>query len=108
VSGTTTLTGAVSAPAGITADITGDLDGSVTGAVILAADGLDAVVTEAGLNARQMVSLIGDVLMGYLSGARPAGAQTIVIKDPTNTTTRVTITTDAFNNRTSVTLNPPA
>lgn len=75
-------------------------------AVTLAADGLDGIAVET-VNARQALALILDVLGSYLSGAT-GGAGTIVIKDPTDTDTRIRATVDQYGNRTAVTLTPPS
>jgi hypothetical protein len=79
--------------------------GSVAAGVTLAAGGLDAVIVEAGLNARQALSLNAAALDGVLSGA---GTGTITIKGAGVATTRIVATTDTAGNRSVVTLTPPA
>ncbi len=105
------------------ASVTGNVGGNVVGSVgsvtnpvtagtvsdktgySLASSGLDAVVTETGVNARQALTLVLDAVAGILSGA--AGTS-ITIKDPTGTTTRIAATVDSNGNRTAITLTPPA
>lgn len=76
-----------------------------TGYVTVAAAGLDPVVVETGLNARQALSVIASSTAGVLSGG---GTSTIVIKGAGVATTRITATVDVNNNRTAITLAPPA
>lgn len=72
----------------------------------LAAAGLDAIVIETGMNARQAMSIITSALAGILSGA---ATTTIVIKAAQEgTTTRVIATVDSDGNRSAVTLNLPS
>lgn len=71
----------------------------------LAPDGIDLIVVEAGVNARQALSPILASACGRLTGA-PSG--TIVIRGGNVATTRITAATDADGNRTSVTLALPA
>ncbi len=71
----------------------------------LAAAGLDSVVVEAGVNARQALSPILAACAGVVSGM---GTGTVVIKGGAVSTTRITASTDSVGNRTSVTLAPPA
>lgn len=73
--------------------------------VVLSATGLDSVVVESGLNARQALSLVGAALAGILSGA---GTATITIKGAGVATTRIVATCDADGNRSALTLTPPA
>ncbi len=77
---------------------------AVTAGVTLAAAGLDAIVVETGVNARQALSPILAACAGVLSGATTG---TVVVKGGNVATTRVTATTDINGNRTSVTLNLP-
>jgi hypothetical protein len=70
----------------------------------LASDGLDLVVIEAGLNARQALSVVTASAAGVLSGA---GTSTVVIKGGGVATTRITAGVDGQGNRTSAGLNPP-
>lgn len=74
------------------------------GVVTLASDGLDAVIVETGVNARQALSPILAASAGVLSGATTG---TIVIKGGNVATTRITATTDTNGNRTAVTLALP-
>lgn len=76
-----------------------------TGYVTVAPVGLDQVVVETGLNARQALSVIAASTAGVLSGG---GTSTIVIKGAGVATTRITATVDVNNNRTAITLAPPA
>jgi hypothetical protein len=71
----------------------------------LASDGLDAVVVETGINARQALSPILASAAGVLSGAETT---TVTVKGGGVATTRVTATVDADGNRSSVTLNLPS
>ncbi len=71
----------------------------------LAADGLDAVVVEAGLNARQALSLGTAALVGVLSGA---ATTSVTILGAGVGTTRVVATVTANGDRTAVSLSPPA
>jgi hypothetical protein len=72
----------------------------------LAAAGLDAIVVEPGINARQAFAPILAALGGVVSGA---GTGTITIRGANNAaTTRITATTDGAGNRSAVTLSLPA
>lgn len=72
----------------------------------LASDGLDSVTVEAGLNARQALSIIASALAGVLSGA---ATTTITIQAAgVPGTTRITATVDSDGNRSTLTLVPPA
>ncbi len=71
----------------------------------LAAAGLDSVVIEAGLNARQAMSLIASACVGVLAGA---ATTTVTIKGAGVATQRVSATVDSNGNRSAVTLAPPA
>lgn len=75
------------------------------GRVTVAPAGLDPIVVETGLNARQALSVIASSTAGTLSGG---GTSTITIKGAGVVTTRITATVDVLNNRTAVTLSPPA
>jgi hypothetical protein len=79
-------------------------DPTATG-VHLTSAGLDAVVIESGINARQALSPILAFAAGGLSGA---GTGTILIKGGNSSTTRIAATTDSAGNRTSVTLTLPS
>jgi hypothetical protein len=74
------------------------------GSVVLSSDGLDNVVVETGVNARQALSPILAAAAGVLSGATTG---TIVVKGANVATTRITATTDANGNRSAVTLSLP-
>lgn len=76
-----------------------------SGHVYLAAAGLDSIVIETGVNARQALSPILAACAGVLSGANTG---TVVINGGNVSTTRVTAITDTVGNRTSVTLNLPS
>jgi hypothetical protein len=71
----------------------------------LAAAGLDSIVIETGLNARQAVSLIAAASAGKLSGA---ATSTITIDGAGVNTDRIVATVDSDGNRTAITLTPPA
>lgn len=71
----------------------------------LAAAGLDAITVEAGINARQALAPILAAAAGSLSGA---GTGTVVIRGGSTNVTRITATTDAAGNRTSVILALPS
>jgi hypothetical protein len=74
--------------------------------VFLTAAGLDGITIEAGLNARQALSIAAAAVAGVLAGAATA---TITISAAgVAVTNRITATTDASGNRTVVTLSPPA
>jgi len=75
------------------------------GRIDLKSTGLDQVVIETGLTAKQALSVIGSALAGVLSGA---GTTSIIIKAANdNATTRITATVDANGNRSVVTVSPP-
>jgi hypothetical protein len=71
----------------------------------LASSGLDAVVVETGLNARQALSIVGAAVAGKLSGA---GTATITMAGAGVAAERLAATVDGSGNRSSVTLTPPA
>jgi hypothetical protein len=73
--------------------------------VILTSAGLDAVVVETGLNARQALNLCLAESAGKLSGG---GTTTATIKGAGTNTTRITATVDSLGNRSAIILNPPA
>lgn len=75
------------------------------GAAALPADGLDSVVIEAGLNARQALSIIAAACAGASSGV---AAGSPVYKGAGVATTRITATAAAGGDRSGVTLSPPA
>jgi hypothetical protein len=101
----------------VASNVTGDVQGRVRGGGSstflgtgtqgkLAPDGLDNVVVEAGVNARQALSPILAAAAGVLSGAGTGGP--IVIKNPAGSVTRITAVTDSAGNRSSITPNYPA
>ena len=71
----------------------------------LAGSGLDAVLVEPGVNARQALAPILAATAGVISGA---GSGQITIKGGSTTTTRILANTDAMGNRTSVILTLPS
>jgi len=71
----------------------------------LASSGLDSVVIETGVNARQALSVVAAAGGGVLAGA---GTGTITIKGANVATTRITATTDSSGNRSSITLSLPS
>lgn len=70
----------------------------------LSPTGLDAIVVEAGINARQALSPMLAALAGVVSGAETG---TISIKGGNSTVTRITATTDEDGNRSTVNLTLP-
>jgi hypothetical protein len=79
--------------------------GLENGKVRLSSDGLDYITVEAGLNARQALSIVGSALSGQLSGG---GGNALVFKaagDPR--TQRILAQVDNKSNRTLVTIMPP-
>lgn len=74
--------------------------------VKLTAAGLDNVVVETGLNARQAVSIIAAACAGKVSGQDTNAPVFKAAGVPA--TTRITAATDASGNRTTVTITPPA
>ncbi len=82
--------------------------GAVNDATTLAPTGLDNIMVESGLNARQALSVIAAGGGGFLSGAT-FGPSTITISAAgISGTPRVVAVVDGLGNRTSVTLHPPA
>jgi VCBS repeat-containing protein len=77
-----------------------DIDGT---AVKLAADGLNAVVVETGLNMLEVMRLIAAALCGTLAGANTTE---VTIKNAGGTTTRIVATVDQSGNRSAVVLTP--
>ena len=71
----------------------------------LASDGLDSVVIDAAINARQAISLIASATAGTVGGN---DTNSPVFKGINTNTTRITATTTSAGNRTAVTLSPPA
>jgi hypothetical protein len=72
----------------------------------LAAAGLDAIVVEAGINARQALALTMDAVgSGILSNAI---GPIITVLDPTGAHNRLVVTTDANGDRTAIVLTPPS
>lgn len=76
------------------------------GRVELQADGLDQIVVETGVNARQALAVLGSALAGVLAGV---GSGTITIEAMNNPgTVRITCVNDLLGNRNTVVLNLPA
>lgn len=75
-----------------------------TQAAKLAADGLDAVVAETGINFRQAMSFCLAALCGKCSGAHTTS---ILFKAADADTTRIEATIDTYGNRSAVTLTKP-
>ncbi len=71
----------------------------------LGGSGLDAVAVEAGLNARQALSVVAAATAGVLTGA---GTGTVDVKGVGVATSRITATTDAGGNRSQVVLALPS
>jgi hypothetical protein len=71
----------------------------------LASDGLDAVVVETGLHARQALSVIAASAAGVLDGA---ATTSVTVKGANVATTRIAATVDADGNRSAVTLTLPS
>jgi hypothetical protein len=69
-----------------------------------AANGLDSIAVEQGINARQALAPILAASAGMVTGAVTG---TILIRGANATTTRITATTDNAGNRSSVTLSLP-
>jgi hypothetical protein len=99
----------------ITATVAPNLDAAVSsrstysgGAVTLSSSGLDAVVVETGINARQALALIGAATAGKASGLDTATAIYFAMGLSGTSTTRITATTTTDGNRTATTLAPPA
>jgi hypothetical protein len=88
--------------------LTGDAYVQLASGVVLASDGLDAIVIETGVNARQALSPILASACGVLSGAPATSGGTIVIKNPAASVTRITTLVDGAGNRIATTLNLPA
>lgn len=86
-----------------TADVLSSL---INGSVVLSSAGLDSILVETGLNARQALSIIGSAVAGLLSGV-VVGPTTIVLTGLNNSTVRITLSVDGSGNRTAVTLTPP-
>lgn len=72
--------------------------------ILLGAAGLDAVVVESGVNARQALSAIGSATAGKASGA---GTGTMVYTGIGNSTTRISASVSS-GNRTAITYSLPA
>ncbi len=107
VSGTSTFSGAITASnagnsiVGITVATNSDKTG-----YSLAAAGLDSVVVETGMNARQALSVTVSAAAGVLAGA--ATTTVTIAAAGVAATNRVTATVDSDGNRSAVTLNLPA
>ena len=92
------------AVAGVTAPVTVGTVNDKTG-YALAAAGLNQVVIESGIDARQALSAILAWAAGAISGA---GTGTLVIKGANTSTTRIVETVDSAGDRSSVVLSLPA
>jgi len=101
-SGTTTLLSRVTAAVALAGSAP---SWYATTGLKLASDGLDSVVIDASINARQALSLIASATAGTVSGN---DTNSPVFKGINTNTTRITATTTAAGNRTAVTLSPPA
>jgi hypothetical protein len=77
-----------------------------SGTVQLAANGLDLIVVETGINVRQALAPILAAAAGTLSGATTSTVAIAAAGSPS--TTRITASVDGSGNRTAVTLNLPA
>jgi len=76
------------------------------GRVELQSDGLDQIVVETGINARQALAVIASALAGVLSGA---GTTAVTIEAANNPgTTRITANVTLLGDRVTVVLTPPA
>jgi hypothetical protein len=125
------VTGAVGSVTGAVGSVTGNVGGNVTGSVgsvvgnvggnvtgsvgsvttvsdktgySLSTAGVDAVlddVVEGSLTLRHFIRLMGAALLGELSGA---ATTTIVVRDASDTKTRITATVDADGNRSAMSL----
>lgn len=73
--------------------------------VSLAADGMDAIVIETGMNARQAISIATAAAAGVLSGAATTN---VIVKGAGVGTTRIDATVTSDGDRTQVTLSLPA
>lgn len=108
------VTGAVGSVTGAVGSVTGNVGGNVTGTVgsvvtktgyALASNGLDSIVVETGVNARQALSIVAAADSGVLAGV---GTGTITIAAAANpATNRISATVDATG-RSAVTLSLPA
>jgi hypothetical protein len=72
---------------------------------ILVAAGLDNIIIESGLNARQALSINSSVMAGVSAGMQTGSVTFAAAGVPA--TNRVSATLDVNNNRTTVTLSPP-
>jgi hypothetical protein len=86
-------------------DISDSVKARLDAGVHLKADGLDLIVVETGLNARQALSINAAALAGVLAGA---ATNTITVTGAGVATNRLTASVDEDGNRSAVTLSPPA
>lgn len=86
-------------------DWDGTADKGVGAGVILQATGLDTVVVETGLNARQALAIAASACAGVLAGATTPNVTIAAAGVPA--TNRISATVDGNGNRTVVTLSPP-
>ena len=75
------------------------------GRVELQADGLDQIVVETGINARQALAIVGAALAGVLSGAGTTSVTIQALNNPG--TPRITATVTLPGDRVTVVLTPP-
>jgi len=80
--------------------------GSFGEGVPMSADGMDEIVIEPGMNARQALAIIASAVAGQLSGANTNNVIVRAANDPS--TIRLNATVDANGNRTVVILTIPA
>lgn len=103
------VVGAVGSVTGITFPTNfGALSINSSGQIVLSATGADAVLVEGTINLPQAMALAMDAVISVLSGVPTSGSGTILVKDPTGTHTRGSISVDGAGNRTAVTLTPPS
>jgi len=114
---TVTCAGGVTIPAATLASTTNITAGTITTATNvtnvndktgyrLSSAGLDSVVVEAGMNARQALSVVASASAGKLEGADSTTVTIYAANDPA--TERIEATVDANGNRSAVTLSLPA
>jgi hypothetical protein len=86
----------------------GSLSIDTSGRVTLAPAGLDTVVVETGLNARQALALVLAAEAGDTAGAGATGTTFAIAAAGSPSTQRIAATTDFYGNRTVNTLSPPS
>jgi hypothetical protein len=92
--------------------VNGETPYNIDQAAVLSPAALDAIITEVAaggnpaINARQSLAMTLDAVgAGLITGA---GTLSPILKNPDGTVNRIALTVDASNNRTAVTLTPPA